>query len=530
MRPPLTSVAIFLIVAALFLYCSVAHSESLTTQNLVPGMSDLTTSGGTSFGTGAGCDEGAFCTAGTNQEGGTYSSTFDVPLTEAEIQQGFTLNSGVTISSHESNTQLETCGDVLQSGDCRDIFRLTISLFDAGVTVEQFIHREEMDFEGLRAFTFVDTVAVNDYGVLTGLFELFGIDAGFPSGFYGPQFSDPALTIGYQTVLIQEQVVAEVQAIIEAQVEAEIVQVAAVETPVALPEVTATTLPTFSEPTTTETAAAPPAATVAPIDVTPTLPTLPTFSSPPALPTFSPPPVAETATATADLAPPTASVEPVIAPIAPPPTETQQVQNTQAEAQIAEVQAQSQPEPAPEMQAQPEAQAEPEVQAEAQPEPEAQAEAQAEPETQAEPEAQAEAAPTTEPEAEPEPETETQEAEPTDTPAPVAKETPKAVAKAAPKAKAKRMTPAVAAQTVVDNIAPSQRYGDSAQVVTLVAMTLIGETAALLKQPTSLTDITAYTDAKLADGPSMIDRLTNYRMFGQANGVHAALIESQWKQ
>jgi hypothetical protein len=63
-----------------------------------------------------------------------------------------------------------------------------------------------------------------------------------------------------------------------------------------------------------------------------------------------------------------------------------------------------------------------------------------------------------------------------------------------------------------------------------VAMTLIGETAALLKQPTSLTDITAYTDAKLADGPSMIDRLTNYRMFGQANGVHAALIESQWKK
>jgi hypothetical protein len=92
------------------------------------------------------------------------------------------------------------------------------------------------------------------------------------------------------------------------------------------------------------------------------------------------------------------------------------------------------------------------------------------------------------------------------------------------------MTPAMAAQTVVNNIAPSQRYGDSAQVVTLVAMTLIGETAALLKQPTSLTDITAYTDAKLADGPSMIDRLTNYQMFGQANGLHAALIESQWRK
>ena len=150
-------------------------------------------------------------------------------------------------------------------------------------------------------------------------------------------------------------------------------------------------------------------------------------------------------------------------------------------------------------------------------------------EPQAEAETQAEAAPTTEPEPEPEPETETREAEPTDAPAP-AKETPKAVAKAAPNATAKRMTPAVAAQTVVDNIAPSQRYGDSAQVVTLVAMTRIGETAALLKQPTSLTDVAAYADIRLADGPSMIDRLTNYRMFGQANGIHAALIESQWRQ
>ena len=516
MRPPLNSLAILFIVIAIFLYCSVAHGESLTTSNLVPGMSDFTTSGGTSFGTGSGCDEGAYCTAGTNQEGGTYSSTFNVPLTEAEIQQGFTLDSGITISSHSSNARLETCGDVLQSSDCRDIFSVTISLLDAGVAVEQFIHQEELDFEGLRAFTFTDTVAANDYGVLTGLFELFGIDAGFPTGFFGPQFSEPALTIDYQTVLIQEQVVAEVQAIIETQVEAEVIQVAVAETPPALPEVTATTLPTFSESTTTETVQTSLTATVAPIEVTPTLPALPTFSSPP---------VAETATAPTDFAAPTASVEPVIAPIAPPPTETQQVQNTQAEAQIAEVQAQSQPEPAPEVQAQPEAQAEPEVQAQ----PEAQAEAQAEP--QPEPETQVEAAPTTEsePEPEPEPETETREAESTDAPAP-AKETPKAVSKAAPKAKAKRMTPAVAAQTVVNNIAPSQRYGTSAQVVTLVAMTLIGETAALLKQPTSLTDITAYTDAKLADGPSMIDRLTNYRMFGQANGVHAALIESQWKQ
>jgi hypothetical protein len=496
MNPRLISVIVFFAAWIFLLWYTTVRGESLSTSNLVPGMADFTTSGGTSFGTGAGCDAGAFCTAGTNQQGGTYSSTFDVPLTEAEIQQGFTLNSGITVSSHESNTQLETCGNVLQSGDCRDIFSLTISLFDAGVTVEQFIHQEELDFEGLQAFTFTDTVAANDYGTLTGLFELFGIDAGFPSGFYGPAFSVPTLTIDYQTVVIQQQVQAEVQATIEAQVEAEIIQVAAVETVPAVVEVAETTLTTFSEPPPTETVASPVAATVAPIAATPALPALPTFSVPP--------PVAASAPATADLAPPTASAVPVIAPIAPPPTETQQQQNTQAEAQIAEVQAQPQPEPV--------------------------AESQPEPEAQPEPAAHAEPAPTTEPEPEPEQEPDTREAEATDAPAPAAKETPKTVAKAAPKAKAKRMTPAMAARTVVNNIAPSQRYGDSAQVVTLVAMTLIGETAALLKQPTTLTDVTAYANTRLADGPSMIDRLTNYQMFGQANGLHADLIESQWRQ
>ena len=115
MRPlRLSSVLFFAICITLLFWYSSSYGESVTTSNLVPGIADFTTSGGTSFGTGAGCDAGAFCTAGTNQEGGTYSSTFDVPLTEAEVQQGFTLDSGITISSHESNTQLETCGNVLQ--------------------------------------------------------------------------------------------------------------------------------------------------------------------------------------------------------------------------------------------------------------------------------------------------------------------------------------------------------------------------------------------------------------------------------
>ena len=174
------------------LLCAPASAEELTTDNLVPGISDFTTSGGTSFGTGSGCSTGAYCTAGTNEGGGSYTSSFDVPLTQDELNQGFTLNSAITVSSHQSNSFLSSCSDgVLQSGDCRDIFRLTVTLLDAGSAVESFVHSEEMDFTGLQDFTFTDVVAANSYGVLTGLFELFGIDAGFPTGFYGPQFSNP---------------------------------------------------------------------------------------------------------------------------------------------------------------------------------------------------------------------------------------------------------------------------------------------------------------------------------------------------
>ena len=206
------------------LLCTPASAVELTTDNLVPGISEFTTSGGTSFGTGSGCSSGAYCTSGTNEGGGSYTSSFDVPLTEAELNQGFTLNSAITISSHSSNAQLSTCSDgVLQSGDCRDIFRLTVTLQDAGTAVETFTHEEEMDFAGLQDFTFTDVVAANSYGVLTGIYELFGIDAGFPVGFYGPQFSSPSLTIDYQTAFVQEEVDATISTQIETETQ-EVVQ------------------------------------------------------------------------------------------------------------------------------------------------------------------------------------------------------------------------------------------------------------------------------------------------------------------
>jgi hypothetical protein len=468
------------------LLCAPASAEELTTDNLVPGISDFTTSGGTSFGTGSGCSTGAYCTSGTAAGGGTYTSSFDVPLTQDELNQGFTLNSAITVSSHQSNSFLSSCSDgVLQSGDCRDIFRLTVTLQDAGTTVESFVHQEEMDFTGLQDFTFTDVVAANSYGVLTGLFELFGIDAGFPVGFYGPQFSNPSLTIDYQTAFVQEEVLTAITEQIETQTQ-DIIQAAVTidTTPVAPPPLAEPiiTLATFD--TTTVSA---PTVDVVPSVVVVDIPAATETLAPISLPSAAAP------------APPEAPTAPVIEPIAPV-SETQQAQESTAEAQIEAAVEAPPPEPtAPEPEAAPEPATEV---AEAAPEPEATAEAAEQPK-------------------------------------------PKAASKATPRRKVATaslstvsvaavsvpVTPAMAAQSVVDAIAPSQKYGAAAQTVTLIAMGIIAQNRGLFKSP-GIPDAAAtfFSTATIPDGPSMVDRMTNYQFSGQANAAHSALVESQWSK
>ena len=450
-----------------------ASAVELTTDNLVPGIAEFTTSGGTSFGTGSGCSSGAYCTSGTNEGGGIYTSNFDVPLTEAELNQGFTLNSAITISSHSSNAQLSTCADgVLQSGDCRDIFRLTVTLQDAGATVESFVHSEEMDFAGLQDFAFTDVVAANSYGVLTGIYELFGIDAGFPVGFYGPQFSSPSLTIDYQTAFVQEEVLTAITEQIETETQEVIQATVAPAAPPAPPPLVEpiAALATFDIIATS--APPPDVPPVVVVDIPAATETLAPVSSPSA----------------AAPAPPEAPTAPVIEPIAQV-SETQQAQESQAEAQIeAAVEA-----PAPE----PEAAVEPEP-------------------TEAEPEAEA-----------------------AEEPAPKAASKSTARRKVAvattalPKVSVATVsvpvTPAIAAQAVVDAIAPSQKYGSAAQTVTLIAMGIIAQNRGLFKGPGIPDAATGFfSTSSIPDGPSIVDRMTNYRFSGQANGVHNALIESQW--
>ena len=192
--------------------------EEVTTQvltptvsdNLLPGLTEFTTSGdATMTGNTGYCSPGEAC---TGAQGGTYSTTVDLTetMTIEEMNRGFEIAYGVDLTSHSSNSVLPTCDQT--SGDCQDNFNLTLTLQNGETVVQQYNHEHVLDFSGLRQYQFEQTVVENSWNDLTALIELYGQDAGYPSGLYGPQFTDPWLTTGYDAIsYITEQIVTIVQ-------------------------------------------------------------------------------------------------------------------------------------------------------------------------------------------------------------------------------------------------------------------------------------------------------------------------------
>ena len=208
-----------------------------TSPNYIPEMEQFTRSGGTNTGGGRGCSSGNFCTAGKQGPGGTYTSTFDLEdnMTIDQINRGFDMDYGVDVESHQSNSVLASCvgGNVMQNSDCRDIFNLTVTLLDVNNIVPQFEHEVELDFTGTRPFAFSQVIPENDFTGLRGEFELFGIDAGFPTGFFGPRFDNPFLTTTFDLVTILET---EVLNIIDLQEDIEVVEIQEIEIEVVEPQ------------------------------------------------------------------------------------------------------------------------------------------------------------------------------------------------------------------------------------------------------------------------------------------------------
>jgi len=186
----------------------VSHSNSQSTEEIdstdyIQDMDSFSTSGSTSV------SGGKYKTGNASAGGGTYTEEFDLQtqMSISEINSGFDLKYGVTVNSHVSNSRLGTCGSLTQRSDCRDIFKLTINLFDSNVLQQTFEHEVELDFTGNRDYAYSQTIAPNNYYSLTGEMQLYGIDAGYHSGYHGPQFLDPYLTTHWEiTHILNEEI------------------------------------------------------------------------------------------------------------------------------------------------------------------------------------------------------------------------------------------------------------------------------------------------------------------------------------
>jgi len=196
-----------------------AYSYSEETSNLVTPADEWTQSGKVSTtqcsysGT---LEDGEVCTGSANTRGvadggGTitsdvYSLITDGGLTIEEIQQGFDINYGVTVESHQSNITVPTCSAT--NGDCKDIFKITVTLRNQDNTIFQTLEKEvELNFSGTQDYLYTDIIQPNNYTDITTQMSLWGTDAGYTTGYYGAIFSDPVLTATYAVVQQVEEII-----------------------------------------------------------------------------------------------------------------------------------------------------------------------------------------------------------------------------------------------------------------------------------------------------------------------------------
>ena len=207
--------------------------ESLSLDTL----SDWTKSGDSS----TNASQVSYITSGqacTGHQGGTFSTDIDFEdiMTINEINNGFDINYGVTVKSHNSNSNLPLCSQT--NGDCKDKFTVTLDLLSGGSIVETFEDTIVLDFGGTRDYTFSESVGTNTYTDLTGTFFLFGIDDGFNRGMYGPIFSDPFMNVVYDQIeLVTQQVTNIVTETIQVAIEREIEVTTFIETEIEIPDV-----------------------------------------------------------------------------------------------------------------------------------------------------------------------------------------------------------------------------------------------------------------------------------------------------
>jgi hypothetical protein len=175
-------------------FTTTTNTTPVTTTNLVPSAQVTDTNinvvgpQGNTYGmTGA-----EFTTGNQQQNGGrrVYSRAFN-----EENKQS--VDYGLTVHSHGSNAQVPVCGNT--TGDCRDDWSVTVRLFNDDVLVDTITHSYTgINWAGSREYSWTEDVSTLtfDYGEM----ELYGIDRGYYSGYYGPGFSDVFARLTYNAI------------------------------------------------------------------------------------------------------------------------------------------------------------------------------------------------------------------------------------------------------------------------------------------------------------------------------------------
>jgi len=148
---------------------------------------------------------------GPETAGGTVSQTVDLfdKMNQQEINEGFTINYGSHVFSDQSNATVPACdSDPANGPDCRDSFSITLDIKDSsGTLLHKFEHEfKEITFTGWNTtdFFFNSTVPENTYTSALATLELFGIDAGFPNGHFGPAFDNATITTTHTNMIVEQ--------------------------------------------------------------------------------------------------------------------------------------------------------------------------------------------------------------------------------------------------------------------------------------------------------------------------------------
>ena len=198
------------------LVCSYSSkAEQIDTGNLVPPADEWTLEDQASI---TQCsysgqlEDGEVCTGSSSIRGGYNEndggkivsdqiSLINQGLSIAEIQQGFDYQYGASIESHVSNTNVPSCADT--SGDCKDYFTITVNLSDElGTVFKTHEHTVEMNYVGVQDYSYSQSLSANNYLDINFQMDIWSVDAGYTSGYYGGIISDPFLSVQYQTVEI----------------------------------------------------------------------------------------------------------------------------------------------------------------------------------------------------------------------------------------------------------------------------------------------------------------------------------------